>query len=380
MALIHLTYAIYHLSRPAKIQNPSSSASYTILAAILDACLIPFQVLLAILAHNQLSNTLDDGTPQWTTILGAGSQTHIIIYSTYLISIVTGGLLLLSFCICISLAIRFRKIARLPPYMNPFEDNLTTRGHQKANVSISTIASDGTHKDVPVRLNTKSQPAAVSDHTKIGSRSQTVSDIDLQSEKHRQSKLSRSSPLNATGPTYPVLSEHMEDWGTHPPAPSESPSTIPPQFRHLRHFATGTGKPNLTPLLTRPKYDFTNRSPRPLGLHPPTPRQDTHDRGKRSDVRALRNVDGNSSATRISGPSWEDVRLDVDYENYPVEQASSRKHYGDIVGTGNVAGSRARVVSSGMDNGMHRGMKVRMREVSGKVAEEGRAGYNYIDF
>ena len=351
-----------------------------IFAAILDSCLIPFQVLLAILAHNQLSDTLDNGTPLWTTIFGVGSRTHIIVYSTYLISVVTGGLLLLSLSVCISLAIRFRRIARLPPYMNPFEDNLTARGHQKANASVSTIESEGTHKEVAARLNPKSQRAAISDHAKIDFRSQTASDISLQSDKRRQPKPSRLSPLEATDPTYSALSEHIEDWGTHPPTPPESPSFIPPQFRHLRHFGTGNGKSNPIPLSTRPKYDFTNRSPRPLGLHPPTPRQDTHNRGKGPDARTLRNIDGNSSARRISGPPWEDVKLDVDYENCPVDQASSKKHYGDIVGMGHVMSSQARVVSSGMDNGVHHGMKVRMREVSGKIAEEGRAGYNYRDF
>lgn len=126
VAILHTIYAVYHLARSSNARTPGSSASYMIFAAILDAGVIPFLVLTAIMAHDQYIEPSD--TPgHWASLLMYTTATTKIIEATYLVSVVNGTLHLLSFIISIYLAVLFRKISNLPPDMNPLEDNLTSR-------------------------------------------------------------------------------------------------------------------------------------------------------------------------------------------------------------------------------------------------------------
>lgn len=65
-------------------------------------------------------------TQRWTTSVLEGSKTDIFIQATWLGAIIIGGLHLISFAASIYLCVVFRKIANLPPDMNPL-GNLTTR-------------------------------------------------------------------------------------------------------------------------------------------------------------------------------------------------------------------------------------------------------------
>ncbi|KAL9023994.1 MAG: hypothetical protein Q9196_006836, partial [Gyalolechia fulgens] len=126
VAILHTIYAIYHLARSANARTPASSASYMIFAAILDAGVIPFLVLTAIMAHDQYLEPTD--TPgHWASLLMYTTATTKIIETTYLVSVVNATLHLISLSISIYLAVLFRKISSLPPDMNPLEDNLTSR-------------------------------------------------------------------------------------------------------------------------------------------------------------------------------------------------------------------------------------------------------------
>ncbi|KAL8825879.1 MAG: hypothetical protein Q9170_007619 [Blastenia crenularia] len=126
IAILHTIYAVYHLARSANARTPGSSASYMIFAAILDAGVIPFLVLTAIMARDQYVEPSD--TPgHWASLFMFDTATTKIIETTYLVSVVNGTLHLLSLIISIYLAIIFRKISNLPPDMNPLEDNLTSR-------------------------------------------------------------------------------------------------------------------------------------------------------------------------------------------------------------------------------------------------------------
>lgn len=133
VAVAHCIYAIYHLCRDAVSRPAASAASYMIFAALIDTCLIPFFAFSAILANADY-RTNEYG---WSTLFGDGDITQKIIYAFFLASAAEGGLMLFSLFLDGYLAVTFRKIAKMPPDMNPLEDNLTARpnGKHKRNKS-----------------------------------------------------------------------------------------------------------------------------------------------------------------------------------------------------------------------------------------------------
>lgn len=100
--------------------------------------------------------------------------------------------------------------------------------------------------------------------------------------------------------------------------------------------------------------------PNPLEMHPPTP---PHEHNRHSEQRTLLPMTGNgNSAARpelVGRDSFGSVGL-----------GGKERFYGDLTGLGK---GTSRVISSGVDiTSTDRG-GMRAREVSGKVAEEGRA-------
>ena len=102
-------------------------------AAVLDAAVIPFYVLTAIMSKVQHR----DNTYGWDTLFETRLAADRIIYSAFLGCSVVGGLHLAGLVIDLYLAIIFRKIAKLPPDMNPLEDNFTTRPHKRSRSEIA---------------------------------------------------------------------------------------------------------------------------------------------------------------------------------------------------------------------------------------------------
>lgn len=135
VALLHTVYAIYHLCRSPTGRTAGSSASYMVFAAMIDAGLLPFLAFSAFMAYNEHTT----GAYGWDTLFGVPLTTWYIVYCTFILCVVEGGLLLVSLVLGIYLAILFRKIAKLPPDMNPLEPNLTARPH-KRNKSELTIS------------------------------------------------------------------------------------------------------------------------------------------------------------------------------------------------------------------------------------------------
>jgi hypothetical protein len=127
VGLLHTLYAVYHLCRSATGRTAASSASYMLFAAMIDAGLLPFLAFSAFMAHNEYTS----GTYGWDTLFGIPLTTWYIVYSTFLLCVIEGGLLLISLILGIYLAIIFRQIAKLPPDMNPLEPNLTARPHKR---------------------------------------------------------------------------------------------------------------------------------------------------------------------------------------------------------------------------------------------------------
>ena len=395
LAILHCVYAIYHLSRTSKGRTPASSASYMIFAAIIDAGLLPFLVFTAILSRNEYLEP-PDTEGHWQTVFPWASQTLQILWATYLLSVTSGGIHVASLCLSIYLALVFRKISALPPDMNPLEDNLTSR-HKRNKSSLSTAPTDATN-----RMSQPSEPLINGPrvvpfmHTRNessaslqmpGRRPQSSfrasrTDVDRFSVAESTSFVRSSEILDAEssgkGGVYVFEAPASSDHASRPPScrpgstnslgsednwtayPSSSPpppgAQMPPELQHLRGPPSRAENPMPQPLRT--KYDFSTCSPRPLGLNPPTPPVSYLSR-EGMDRRALRAIEANA---RRSG--WEQIDLDEDQ----AAESSQGSGFG-MFKAGKTRG--ARVVSSGIDAGKVNG--IRVRDVSGKIVEEGRA-------
>ncbi|KAL5431471.1 hypothetical protein PMIN07_010613 [Paraphaeosphaeria minitans] len=134
-------YAIYHLLRNAKSRPSASSASYHFFALVMDCGFIPFYVFTALLSKRNLND--EAGTEgRWRTFFPTDEETNKVLLTTWLTTMTVAGLHLASITLDLYLVYVFRKIARLPPDMNPLEENLTSRRktkHKHKSSSISAI-------------------------------------------------------------------------------------------------------------------------------------------------------------------------------------------------------------------------------------------------
>ncbi|GLA46089.1 hypothetical protein CBS63078_2609 [Aspergillus niger] len=179
VAILHTLYGIYTLSRSSITRPPGSQASYMFFAATFDLGLIPFYVFSAYLGYGQYTDNAYD----WTTMLGSDvDMTTKIAEATFLLGIINGALHAISLGISIFLGTIFRKITRLPPDMNPLEDNLTARPFSRAKSEIiekraskSTLGSDnissedpliGVPRSVPF-MDTRSNPPFNNDYSRF---------------------------------------------------------------------------------------------------------------------------------------------------------------------------------------------------------------------
>lgn len=138
--MVACLYAIYHLIRSPKSRAPASSASYHFFALVTDAGFIPFYVYTLLLSRRNAD--MEAGTAgRWRTIFPTDDETNKILLTTWLTAITAAGLHLVSALLDIYLVIVFRKISKLPPDMNPLEDNLTRRKskHKHKSSSISAV-------------------------------------------------------------------------------------------------------------------------------------------------------------------------------------------------------------------------------------------------
>ncbi|KAH9808621.1 hypothetical protein Tdes44962_MAKER06277, partial [Teratosphaeria destructans] len=133
-------YAIYHLARSAKSRPAGSAASYHVFALVMDVALIPLYayITLAVNSNRQLpvpqykaDGDELDGDWRFTSFFTSQAGTDLLLEITTFAAAVMAGLHLLTTGLDLYLAIVFRKIAGLPPDMNPLEDNLTSRHGSK---------------------------------------------------------------------------------------------------------------------------------------------------------------------------------------------------------------------------------------------------------
>ena len=138
--MVACLYAIYHLIRSPRSRPAASSASYHFFALVTDAGFIPFYVYTLLLSRRNAD--MEAGTAgRWRTIFPTDDETNKILLTTWLTATTAAGLHLISALLDIYLVIIFRNITKLPPDMNPLEDNLTRRKskHKHKNSSISAV-------------------------------------------------------------------------------------------------------------------------------------------------------------------------------------------------------------------------------------------------
>ncbi|TAQ91003.1 hypothetical protein B7494_g594 [Chlorociboria aeruginascens] len=314
IAILHTIYGVYHLARKSSGRTPASSASYMLFASFFDVSIIPFYAFDAWVSTTQTT---------WTIVL-PNQQVNIFSRSVFFLAIVAGGLHLLSLGIGLYLAVTFRKITKLPPDMNPLEDNLTSR-HKRNKSSVTTV---NTYTNSEKRLSTplenkRSSGAAYEDlarpptipffHTRTGStdsfstyRSTPPPSRDpraelpsrqyaLDSARSSIVDLKRSSmggapPKRSSGASYSEIS--LSDTSSHPSsrqvekiaegwyASDSIGSRTRSSPQKLRQHIRG----NYSPLPLQPQdhelnYDDENSGstissglPNPLNANPPTPR------------------------------------------------------------------------------------------------------------
>ncbi|KAI4288420.1 MAG: hypothetical protein L6R35_002317 [Caloplaca aegaea] len=252
VAIMHTIYAIYHLARSANARTPTSSASYMIFAAILDAGLIPFLVFTAIFAHDQYGEP--SSTPgHWASLFMFDTATTKIVRTTYLTSVVNGTLHVVSLMTSIYLAVLFRKISKLPPDMNPLEDNLTSRHkrnksellddrNSQANIGISS--KRGSRVEEPLISPVRSVPFM---HTRNGS------SVNINSVPHPHFS-PRASCVDTSAPFY-----------DQPPSNRSSRVYDRPQTLYSQQQSHNTSQTNFSPSPT-PNQQY--RDPYPASPPP----------------------------------------------------------------------------------------------------------------
>ncbi|KAL8830533.1 MAG: hypothetical protein Q9191_001380 [Dirinaria sp. TL-2023a] len=436
IATVHTVYAVYHFARSSKARTPASSASYMIFAAIVDTGLVPFYVFIALMARTEYTEG-SDIAGRWQTLFGTEVATYKIFYATFLLSVVDGSLHLCSLIISIYLATIFRKISKLPPDMNPLEDNLTSRVHKRNK---SSIVDNRTSQVTTSTANSKRE-SGVEDPLISPTRNvpfmhtRTDSTADLSNTPHPHfsprgsqtnvsapfydqpfsQRSSRASVTQAQGRprTFYGQSNSARTSRTAIASPYERPQSVYEQSPAERSSRAEVSQDAITlaPTMSPSVYTNFSRAPstRPTSARPPSTRPRStaptesdcnwtvHPSPPPSppeEFKHLRTMDDKAYApVPQSVPAWNIENFNPLELNPPTPPNAERRPMTQqrplVPGTGNSLGfgmgklrdyeglrrgyGGHRVVSSGIEEGRVGG-EVRMRGVSGKVIEEGRGG------
>ncbi|KAI1377559.1 hypothetical protein F4677DRAFT_40658 [Hypoxylon crocopeplum] len=175
---ISCVYAIWHFIRPANSRPPASSAAYQLFAGVMDLAAIPLYAfgVISVFNHGAGWGLIVVATPQFTEAL---------VLTEYYLLISAAGMHAVSLGISIYLGLMFRRIANMPPDMNPLEDNLTSRvkQHKRNKSSVATsytaVSEDSRRLSTPLEnyrssgapYETLSRPPSIPFmHTRTGSR------------------------------------------------------------------------------------------------------------------------------------------------------------------------------------------------------------------
>ncbi|CZT10275.1 hypothetical protein WAI453_009368 [Rhynchosporium graminicola] len=451
VAILHIVYGIYHLGRKPSGRTPASSASYMLFASFFDVSIVPFYAFSALIAMTRQSN--------WKTIFADGSLITIFSQVVFYLAAIGGGLHLITLAISLYLAVTFRKITKLPPDMNPLEDNLTTRHKRnKSSVSIysekrismpleSKRASGAAYEDlarpptIPFFHTRTQSTTSLSTYqsTAPGSRD---SRLDLPSRQYQAVPSNRLSVhqdqiKRDSGYSFQTSYTKLHTPPSSPPKRERAPYTheiLQSDTSSLRSSATRPlgggnasepwfGNDSISKARTRSSpakkaqyqplhqhhdseehisidaatdYGSSYDHPNPLEANPLTPKHASFHTAREHTVSPLSEDSSsrysrteNGTAESIFGTGAESADI-ADITSPSLERAKERelaqeeiafkaKFYGELKpGTPPImiGGGPNRQVSSGNDfAGGNTGFRVMdRREVSGKIAEEGRGG------
>ena len=223
-------------------------------ATIIDVGLIPFYVFTALMARAEYTEPA--GSPgRWGTLFNDETVTQKILYATFLVSVVCGGLHLVSLILGLYLGVLFRQISRLPPDMNPLEENLTSR-HKRNKSSLldnrmsqaTTATANSTSMreskvDDPLISPIRSVPFM---HTRNDSHTK-ISDVPHPDFSPRTSRTDISAPFYDQPAFHRSSRTNMSPSHGRPPSQAPSNPTSRTHFPNLMLQNQSPTIPNLMP-------------------------------------------------------------------------------------------------------------------------------------
>lgn len=396
-------------------------------AAIFDAGLIPFFVFAALISRTEYTEPADT-TGRWKTLFNEEAADYKILYSTFLISVVNGGIHLVSLLISIYLGVVFRKISRLPPDMNPLEDSLTSR-HKRNKSSLldnrmsqATTATSSTNRESRVEDPLISPVRTVPFMQTRNNSHTNISSLPHPDFSPRDSRPDISAPLYNQESSHRSSRTKIQDYPSNQAPSTRNSRTYFPNLIQAHQPTTQPTVPNLTRSPTKSSSIYssstTTATARPPSTVPSLPDSNwiTHPSPSPSpspprELNYLRNKPNYQPLLQTSSfeyaPNDENFPprpLEMNPPTPPFERQERRvrdnqraltpgtgnmgqKNWGPgMVGIGKARawggmGGAGRVVSrSGVevrDGGILPSGGVRAREVSGKVMEEGRGIGNW---
>jgi hypothetical protein len=402
-----------------------------IFAAGFDACLIPFYGFAGLMAGLQYKTIVTNIVQplfwsEWDTLLAVGKPVMNILTGTaFLCAVLSGGLHLISFALSIYLAVTFRKILKLPPDMNPLEDNLTSRHKRnKSSMSVSTMSEKRTSMTLEGKRSSGapyedlSRPPSIPFlHTRQNS-TESFSTyhstppatrdarVDLPSRQYQiQTNSARSSIIdlkrssvnyNAAPPSPPKRGSYTEiplsDSSPKRSSRRQTPMNMPEAWYTAETLSkpptSGRSSPRkqhqgkYQPLYQRhdsvESFYSVDSHPNPLDSNPSPARGQDNRPQRNSALSEISSNQGGKSSGDLAdlGQSWDGFTLGNPFS--PQGGNLKARFYGDlkpatppIMVGGN---GSPRQISSGNDYGNKGHRVVGRRDVSGKIAEEGRSG------
>ncbi|KAL2172828.1 hypothetical protein VTG60DRAFT_6 [Thermothelomyces hinnuleus] len=269
LVILHAGYSVFHHFQPAGARTPGSSAAYQAFSSISDLCVLPLYAYGAVMTRNK--------NEEWKTAAPEDRPadpdvTRYMVPSIFYGLIGAGGLHLLSLAISLWLALMFRRIAKMPPDMNPLEANLTSRAHKRNKSSVATSSTDSTYSDekpgtIPCDDSSRPPPIPFM-HTRQGSDASSASHDSRLNLPSRQYQIPPSNRSSAT------TSRDFNRMSAPPSAHRASYTEIPlgetgsssgtsrPTSMHASRPSTGSVPPYRAELVSPAQTAQTNQ-PRP---------------------------------------------------------------------------------------------------------------------
>ncbi|KAH6856458.1 hypothetical protein B0I37DRAFT_76220 [Chaetomium sp. MPI-CAGE-AT-0009] len=155
VVILHCIYSVFHHVRPAGARTPGSSAGYQLFAGISDLCVLPLYAYGAVMTRNKSIEWETTAPPDDPDVL------KYMVPSVFYGLIGAGGLHFVSLLISLWLALMFRRIANMPPDMNPLEANLTSRVHKRNKSSVTTTSTYSDEKRESELYDDSARPPSV---------------------------------------------------------------------------------------------------------------------------------------------------------------------------------------------------------------------------